>query len=62
MFCPALGIDEDPASGNAHAMLASYLVEMGQIGIHQSGFLGLQGGTCSGRRRFTCAWSATDPP
>jgi PhzF family phenazine biosynthesis protein len=43
MFCPALGIDEDPASGNAHVMLASYLVEMGQIGIHQSGFLGLQG-------------------
>jgi len=43
MFCPALGINEDPASGNAHVMLASYLVEMGQIGIHQSGFLGLQG-------------------
>ena len=43
MFCPALGINEDPASGNAHAMLAAYLFEMGQIGIHQSGFLGLQG-------------------
>jgi PhzF family phenazine biosynthesis protein len=43
MFCPALGINEDPASGNAHVMLASYLFEMGQIGIHQSGFLGLQG-------------------
>ena len=43
MFCPALGINEDPASGNAHVMLATYLVEMGQIGIHQSGFLGLQG-------------------
>lgn len=43
MFCPALGIDEDPASGNAHVMLASYLFEMGQIGMHQSGFLGLQG-------------------
>jgi len=43
MFCPALGINEDPASGNAHVMLAAYLVEMGQIGIHQSGFLGLQG-------------------
>jgi PhzF family phenazine biosynthesis protein len=43
MFCPALGINEDPASGNAHVMLASYLVEMGQIGMHQSGFLGLQG-------------------
>jgi PhzF family phenazine biosynthesis protein len=44
MFCPALGIKEDPASGNAHGMLASYLFEMGRIGIHQSGFLGLQGG------------------
>jgi PhzF family phenazine biosynthesis protein len=43
MFCPALGINEDPASGNAHAMLAAYLVEMGQIGMHQSGFLGSQG-------------------
>jgi PhzF family phenazine biosynthesis protein len=43
MFCPALGINEDPASGNAHVMLAAYLFEMGQIGIHQSGFLGLQG-------------------
>jgi PhzF family phenazine biosynthesis protein len=43
MFCPALGIYEDPASGNAHVMLAAYLVEMGQIGMHQSGFLGLQG-------------------
>jgi PhzF family phenazine biosynthesis protein len=43
MFCPALGINEDPASGNAHAMLASYLVDMGQIGMHQNGFLGLQG-------------------
>lgn len=26
MFCPALGIDEDPVSGNAHAMLGTYLV------------------------------------
>jgi PhzF family phenazine biosynthesis protein len=25
MFCPALGIDEDPVSGNAHAMLAMRL-------------------------------------
>jgi PhzF family phenazine biosynthesis protein len=25
MFCPALGIDEDPVSGNAHAMLGAYL-------------------------------------
>ncbi len=43
MFCPALGIPEDPASGNAHVMLAAYLFEMGQIGKHASGFVGLQG-------------------
>jgi PhzF family phenazine biosynthesis protein len=43
MFCPALGINEDAASGNAHAMLAAYLFEMGQIGMHQNAFLGLQG-------------------
>jgi PhzF family phenazine biosynthesis protein len=43
MFCPALGIPEDPASGNAHAMLASYLFELGQFGKHSTGFLGLQG-------------------
>ncbi len=43
MFCPALGIPEDPASGNAHVMLAAYLCEMGQIGAHVPGFIGLQG-------------------
>jgi PhzF family phenazine biosynthesis protein len=43
MFCPALGIPEDPASGNAHAMLASYLFEIGQFGKQTTGFLGLQG-------------------
>jgi PhzF family phenazine biosynthesis protein len=32
MFCPALGIPEDPVSGNAHAMLAAYLWDLGQIG------------------------------
>jgi PhzF family phenazine biosynthesis protein len=26
MFCPALGILEDPVSGNAHAMLGALLV------------------------------------
>jgi PhzF family phenazine biosynthesis protein len=43
MFCPALGIPEDPASGNAHAMLAAYLFEMGQFGKHVAGFVGHQG-------------------
>jgi PhzF family phenazine biosynthesis protein len=27
MFCPALGIPEDPVSGNAHAMLGTYLLQ-----------------------------------
>ncbi|HMK86578.1 MAG TPA: PhzF family phenazine biosynthesis isomerase [Steroidobacteraceae bacterium] len=43
MFCPALGIAEDPASGNAHAMLASYLFEHGVLGKQAAGFVGLQG-------------------
>jgi PhzF family phenazine biosynthesis protein len=44
MFCPALGIREDPVSGNAHAMLATYLWKHGQIaaGTHQ--MIGHQGG------------------
>jgi PhzF family phenazine biosynthesis protein len=43
MFCPALGIPEDPASGNAHAMLACYLFELGEIDEQVTGFIGLQG-------------------
>ncbi len=43
MFCPALGIPEDPVSGNAHAMLASYLFEIGQFGKHSTSFVGYQG-------------------
>ncbi len=43
MFCPALGIPEDPVSGNAHAMLATYLWELGQFGRHAPGFTGHQG-------------------
>jgi PhzF family phenazine biosynthesis protein len=31
MFCPALGIDEDPVSGNAHAMLGVYLIKHGLL-------------------------------
>jgi len=31
MFCPALGIAEDPVSGNAHAMLAMHLHALGRI-------------------------------
>jgi PhzF family phenazine biosynthesis protein len=43
MFCPALGIPEDPVSGNAHAMLATYLWELGQFGKNTPGFTGYQG-------------------
>jgi len=31
MFCPALGIPEDPVSGNAHGMLAVYLDALGLL-------------------------------
>jgi PhzF family phenazine biosynthesis protein len=31
MFCPALGIPEDPVSGNAHAMLGTYLLHHGLL-------------------------------
>jgi PhzF family phenazine biosynthesis protein len=43
MFCPALGIDEDPVSGNAHAMLAAYLWSYGRLAARTAGFLGSQG-------------------
>ena len=31
MFCPAIGIPEDPVSGNAHALLATQLYALGRI-------------------------------
>jgi PhzF family phenazine biosynthesis protein len=43
MFCPALGIPEDPVSGNAHAMLASYLFALGQFERKPASFVGYQG-------------------
>jgi PhzF family phenazine biosynthesis protein len=43
MFCPALGIAEDPVSGNAHSMLAAYLWDLGQFGKNSSTFIGRQG-------------------
>jgi PhzF family phenazine biosynthesis protein len=43
MFCPALGIPEDPVSGNAHAMLAAYLWDLGQFGKNSTFFVGRQG-------------------
>lgn len=44
MFCPALGIREDPVSGNAHAMLATYLWKHGQIAAGSHRMIGYQGG------------------
>jgi PhzF family phenazine biosynthesis protein len=45
MFCPAIGIDEDPVSGNAHSMLGVYLHALGLLpavnGVAQ--FTGRQG-------------------
>jgi PhzF family phenazine biosynthesis protein len=43
MFCPALGIREDPVSGNAHAMLASYLWKHGRIAVGTRQLIGHQG-------------------
>jgi PhzF family phenazine biosynthesis protein len=37
MFCPALGIAEDPVSGNAHAMLAAHLHALGRMPAHAGG-------------------------
>lgn len=31
MFCPALGIPEDPVSGNAHGILGTYLAQLGLL-------------------------------
>jgi PhzF family phenazine biosynthesis protein len=41
MFCPALGIPEDPVSGNAHALLGVYLAEHKLLS--GSAFSGAQG-------------------
>jgi PhzF family phenazine biosynthesis protein len=45
MFCPALGIAEDPVSGNAHGMLGVYLARHGLLGaaVAQRKFAGAQG-------------------
>ncbi len=45
MFCPALGINEDPVSGNAHGLLGAYLNEFGLIqrDAERAAFFGAQG-------------------
>ena len=45
MFCPALGIPEDPVSGNAHGLLGVYLIQNGLLSHdrHRAAFRGVQG-------------------
>jgi PhzF family phenazine biosynthesis protein len=45
MFCPALGIPEDPVSGNAHGLLGAYLVEHKLVAADGAAarFVGAQG-------------------
>jgi PhzF family phenazine biosynthesis protein len=45
MFCPALGIIEDPVSGNAHGLLGAYLARHGLLDRSQArvAFSGVQG-------------------
>jgi PhzF family phenazine biosynthesis protein len=42
MFCPAIGIPEDPVSGNAHGMLGTYLIAHG-LAAPANGTLSFQG-------------------
>jgi PhzF family phenazine biosynthesis protein len=42
MFCPALGIPEDPVSGNAHGMLGVYLLNQGLL-TPQDGIVRFEG-------------------
>jgi PhzF family phenazine biosynthesis protein len=45
MFCPALGIGEDPVSGNAHGLLGVYLAHYGFLthDLGRASFRGVQG-------------------
>jgi PhzF family phenazine biosynthesis protein len=45
MFCPALGIAEDPVSGNAHGLLGAYLASLGLLARsgERARFSGIQG-------------------
>ncbi len=45
MFCPVIGIPEDPVSGNAHGMLGVYLMQQGLLAADDGAarFIGHQG-------------------
>jgi PhzF family phenazine biosynthesis protein len=50
MFAPAIGIDEDPVTGNANGPLGAYLVRHGLAGQHSSSFtFQAEQGTAIGR-------------
>jgi PhzF family phenazine biosynthesis protein len=62
MFCPALGIPEDPVSGNAHGILGAYLARQGLIGPQneRAAFVGAQGQSLHrpGRVEVELEWRA----
>lgn len=45
MFCPSIGIPEDPVSGNAHGLLGAYLSQLGLLARtgDRASFVGAQG-------------------
>lgn len=43
MFCPAIGIPEDPVSGNAHGMLGAYLIAHGLTPVGKDGTIAFRG-------------------
>jgi PhzF family phenazine biosynthesis protein len=45
MFCPSIGIPEDPVSGNAHGLLGAYLSQLGLLprSGDRAAFVGAQG-------------------
>ena len=45
MFCPSIGIPEDPVSGNAHGLLGAYLLHHGLLerSVNNAYFTGAQG-------------------
>ena len=65
MFCPAIGIPEDPVSGNAHGMLGAYLVAHNIVSTENGAFnfTGYQGESLqrpgSVRVHVTCTGAVT---
>jgi len=64
MFCPALGIPEDPVSGNAHGLLGAHLLQHRQLSVShgKAQFSGAQGHHMGrpGRVAVTLDVNATD--